>query len=391
MYKSELIAEGLWNEDLNSSQTGEIHMNPKKEDQAATGVNSYETSDADANPTYRIYYHFAHYMGEKGETIGMTISGNNNDVFLASKTLSTMPFSFKYWNPDGTLTGIRVPQITGDIQRVKAEIANLRLDKSKSELFPMYLRNTRMIPNKSDLTFGLNKVIDANPFEGENLSNALTPVQKDYRVDQSFIIDQNLDRQVQTTTNVNKVTLGSSPERREAVGVVDQMMDSSDTMMAFRAKIEAWGEKQKLRLYLNGLREDLKDGDKKEIDVITSYGIITREVGRKDLILKENIKIKVTTAIEKNAKDEKLKAAYGQAIGMAQTLPLTESANKFMYRDFFKTQGLDAEKVERIIDYTPDEIAAMMNVDLLNEGIEVEVKMDYDPMTHLTAIKSAKP
>lgn len=33
----------------------------------------------------------------------------------------------------------------------------------------------------------------------------------------------------------------------------------------------------------------------------------------------------------------------------------------------------------------------MMNVDLLNEGIEVEVKMDYDPMTHLTAIKSAKP
>lgn len=116
------------------------------------------------------------------------------------------------------------------------------------------------------------------------------------------------------------------------------MMDSSDTMMAFRAKIEAWGEKQKLRLYLNGLREDLKDGDKKEIDIITSYGIITREIGRKDLILKESLRIRVTTAIEKNAKEEKLKAAYGQAIGMAQTLPLTESANKFMYRDFFKVQ-----------------------------------------------------
>lgn len=60
---------------------------------------------------------------------------------------------------------MRVSKITGDVQRVKAEIANLRLDKSKSELYPMWIRNSRMIPNASDLEFGLNKVIDANPLE----------------------------------------------------------------------------------------------------------------------------------------------------------------------------------------------------------------------------------
>jgi len=92
------------------------------------------------------------------------------------------------------------------------------------------------------------------------------------------------------------------------------MMSGTDMMMAFRSKIEAWGEKQKLRLYLDGLQEDLKDGDKKEIDVITSYGIVTREITRKDLIFTKNVKIKVVTMIEKKQGEDKLRVAYGQAI-----------------------------------------------------------------------------
>jgi len=46
---------------------------------------------------------------------------------------------------------------------MKSIIANLRLKKIKAELYPMYIRNTRMISNKGDLDFGFNKVIDANP------------------------------------------------------------------------------------------------------------------------------------------------------------------------------------------------------------------------------------
>jgi hypothetical protein len=76
-----------------------------------------------------------------------------------------MPFAFSYWRPDGTPTGMRVTAITGDIQRVKAEFSNLRLDKSKAELYPMYLRNKRLIPNATDLEFGFNKIIDVNPLE----------------------------------------------------------------------------------------------------------------------------------------------------------------------------------------------------------------------------------
>lgn len=155
-------------------------------------------------------------------------------------------------------------------------------------------------------------------------------------MDQSFVIDSNLDRQIHSTTNINKVTQGSSPERREAVGVVDEMMNGTDNMMMFRSKIEAWGEKQKLRLYLEGLREDMKSGDKKEIDITTSYGVVSRRVSRKELVIDKSINIKIVTAIEKQQKEDKLKIAYGQAIGMIQTLPLSESAKKFMYRDYFE-------------------------------------------------------
>jgi len=205
MHKHDLVRDGIWDSDLNASDKGDIILDPKKQDQQQQGINVQDTTDTDADPLYRIYYHFAYYTKDGATVIGMTISANSNTLFLASSVMENMPFAFKYWNPDGTLTGTRVPQITGDIQRVKAEIANLRLDKSKAELYPMYLRNSRMIPNKSDLEFGLNKVIDTNPLEGESPANALVALQKDFRVDQSFIIDQNLDRQVNATTNVNKI------------------------------------------------------------------------------------------------------------------------------------------------------------------------------------------
>lgn len=61
----------------------------------------------------------------------------------------------------------------------------------------MYLRNSRMIPNKSDLEFGLNKIIDTNPLAGESTSQALVPLQKDFRADNSYLIDQSLDKVVQ--------------------------------------------------------------------------------------------------------------------------------------------------------------------------------------------------
>jgi len=52
---------------------------------------------------------------------------------------------------------------------------------------------------------------------------------------------------------------------------------------------------------------------------------------------------------------------------MIEALPITESGKKFLYREYFEKIGLDKEKAERIVDYSPDEMEALTNVHLLNK------------------------
>lgn len=394
VYRHELEDFGIWNDDLviQDRNTARI-QDTKITDQQNAGINTQFSSESQRNfdPSYKIYYHTAYFRGEKWTQLALIITWNDTNLILGVQLLETMPFAFSYWRPDNTPTGMRVTQITGDIQRVKAEFANLRLDKSKAELYPMYLRNKRVIPNATDLEFGFNKIIDANPLEGESLGNALTPIQKDFRADNSFLIEQSLDSIVESTTSIGKIAKWSSPERREWVGTNELIAESTDVNLALNAKIESWWEKQLLRLYLNGLRENLTSWDKKRVNVMTSYGLVPRDLTRKDFALWGNIKIKIITVVEKEKKNNKLRVSYWTAIGLIQNLQLTESAKRFLFRDYFEVLGLEPEKAERIIDYTPDEIEAIMNVWLLNEWLTVEVKMSYDPMTHLSAIKSARP
>jgi len=54
--------------------------------------------------------------------------------------------------------GFRVADYVRDVQINKSKIANLQLDKSKAELYPMYLFNADYVKG-SDLGFGFNKFI----------------------------------------------------------------------------------------------------------------------------------------------------------------------------------------------------------------------------------------
>jgi len=394
VYRNELNEWGLWDDELQIEDRNTTRIqDPKITDQQNVWINTqfYNESQESYNPSYKVYYHATTFRWDRGSQLALVITWNSNGLILKIYLLDSMPFAFSYWRPDGTPTGMRVTQITWDTQRVKAEIANLRLDKSKAELYPMYLRNKRIIPNATDLEFWFNKIIDANPLEWESLDNGLRPLQKDFRADNSFIIDQSLDATVESAVSIGRIQKGSSPERREWVWTNELIQDATDVNLALNAKIEAWGEKQLLNLYINWLRENLTTKDKKRVNVITSYGVVPRDLSKKDFALWDNVRIKIVTVIEKEKKENKLRLAYWTAIWLIQNLNLSESAQKFLYRDYFQTLWLDEEKAERIIDYTPDEIEAIINVSSLNAWINVQVRQDYDPMTHLSAIKAARP
>lgn len=71
-----------------------------------------------------------------------------------------------HWKPKrDSFWGHRLAIFCLNVQNAKSLISTLRYQKGKAELYPMYIANTRMIQDRTDLDFGFNKVIFANPLE----------------------------------------------------------------------------------------------------------------------------------------------------------------------------------------------------------------------------------
>ena len=83
----------------------------------------------------------------------------NNALEEKNEEAIKFPLAFYYWKPDrDNPYGDRVANYVRDVQLQKAEIANLRLNKMRAELYPMYLYNKDYVSGK-DLAFGFNKGI----------------------------------------------------------------------------------------------------------------------------------------------------------------------------------------------------------------------------------------
>ena len=61
--------------------------------------------------------------------------------------------------------GHRLAIFALNVQQARSLIATLRFQMEKSVLHPMYIANTKLIQDRTDLDFGFNKVIFANPME----------------------------------------------------------------------------------------------------------------------------------------------------------------------------------------------------------------------------------
>lgn len=92
--------------------------------------------------------------------------------------------------------GHRLAIFALNVQDARSLIATLRFQMEKSVLYPMYIANTRLIQDRTDLDFGFNKVIFANPMEGESLNNAMMPIQKDRSVANPSQVDRELEQQL---------------------------------------------------------------------------------------------------------------------------------------------------------------------------------------------------
>lgn len=92
--------------------------------------------------------------------------------------------------------GHRLATFALNVQSARSLIATLRFQMEKSILYPMYIANTRLIQDRTDLDFGFNKVIFANPMEGESLDNVMRPITKDRSTANPSQVDKELEAQL---------------------------------------------------------------------------------------------------------------------------------------------------------------------------------------------------
>ncbi len=124
------------------------------------------TTEGFGKDVFDVYTHFTHVKGRKIWVVTCNLDSYilNAGLCEANSSLEeknpeaiTFPLSFYYWKPDrDNPFGDRIANYVRDVQIQKAEIANLRLNKMRAELYPMYLYNKAYI-NKKDLSFGFNK------------------------------------------------------------------------------------------------------------------------------------------------------------------------------------------------------------------------------------------
>ena len=403
VFKTDLLAMGLSEEDIEAMPKNPKSDNTSKEkDQRTAGLWNTQSSSSE-NPSYTLYYAFELFNNDGKMIKALVITDRNQTMAIGGKvyewqtkaekknaTLIPFPFAFTYWKPRShNPFGDRIGTYIWDIQRIKAEMINLRLDKSKAELYPMYLYNTRLIKNKSDLDFGFNKLVAANPLEAENLNNAVKPLQRDFRADNSYIIEDSLDSSVERTTSVGKVTQGSLPSRRETAKTNNLVQDNTDINLALAGKIESWGEKQLIKLWLRWYMEKFAEWDRKIVNFNTWFSIFPKELKRKDFLSETSVRIQVITIAELDKKKDKERLAYTNSLPMLQMLQRPKAAENFSYRRYLASQGIPENQIEIEVPRTPQEIIAMENVELLIAWKFVEVESDYEPLTHLIAIKSA--
>lgn len=389
--KEQLEAEWYECEDLNTWGSPQWALEQKWNSQTSQWLaNVWQDKDI-----YELYLHFTHIEGRKvwvltwaSESVLLNIGfikpGNKYEE--KHPEAIKFPFSFKYWKPlRDNFFWDRPANYTRDVQIQKAIIANLRLDKMRAELYPMYIYNKDYI-NSKDLSFWFNKWIPVTSWFAwpVNLWNLITPVQKDLRIDTSITVEQLMDRQVEKSTSIWDVVQWTTPKWRETLGTNQLIQSNTDINLALNEELDLIWEEQFVITWFSWYYQNFKDADTKLVYAWLGTSQIPLKLKRKDFIYEWNLAISLESSAETETRKRKTALAYQVTAPLIlQDQSISESSKRETLRRIAEANWVDDESIDIEIPKTSQQRLQQMENELLNDWEWIDINPEDDDEAHL--------
>lgn len=356
--------------------------------------------DTQYNWSYEIYLHFAIFNWVKG----WVLTGNNEQLVLSAwivkawnkceeedKSLIRFPFTFYYRKPRRyDPFGFRVADYVRDVQVNKSKIANLRFDKMKAELYPMYLYNSDYVSWK-DLWFWFNKYI---PFKtwidwAINPNNIVSPLVPNTRMDASITIDQTLDTQVEKSTSIWAIVQWTTTEWRETLWTNQLVQSNTDINLSLNTKLDNISEENLAMEWIKGYYINFTSADSKIIYASSGFMEMPLVIKKKDFFIEWNFKIEIETSTESEARKNKQRLAFNQTVPLILQDPwVPEVSKRRALRRVWEINDIKQEQIEEELPKTVDEVIQEQENMLLADWIYIDINPDDDDLAHLVCVEA---
>lgn len=354
------------------------------------------TGWTEVNKYYDIYYHYFYITDKKwNQRKAMAILGNERSLILhlelyedpSEDIVAEFPISFEYYGfePNNPLWD-NVVKHTAEPQKIKALNRTLRVKKAKAGLYPMYFYNEKYI-TKSQLAFWFNKFIPVNTKTewAVDLNSIITAFRPDDRIDNTLLIDQDLDKQVERSTSVwANITWWTQDAIDNTATEASLIQSNSDINIAYREKIANIWKKQFMRVWYQAYLRYFEDGDKKIILQDNWIWVTPIELKKKDFYLKAYNKIRVRSKTQIEMQRRKDLQAINNLVNLVVSMDTIDNYQKLLLiRDLAEAQGLTKSKINTRLSWWPEEELIKSENEILDNGIFFPISPEDNHLMHI--------
>ena len=164
-------------------------------------------------------------------------------------------------------------------------------------------------------------------------------------------------------------------------------MDSLDLLISLNEEIDLIGEEQLVYQWFYGYYENFTSADKKLVLASSGTQTIPLELKRNEFIIDGNLSIKLETSTETESRKNRARVNFAQFYSFIQAEPSISSVSKLIaLREYGEISEIPTDKLELIVNRSPEEMKQQMENELLKMGRFVDISPNDDHLAHLITL-----